>query len=560
MMKSVKYLFLLIAALLTFNLSFTQDAKERGLQAITKQAVQGQLEFLASDWTEGRHTGRPGAYMAADYIASLFKVYGLEPGGDMERNTISRAERMEGKRSRSYRTYYQNFDLIEYKTGKDHEFSLTDISAAGTKTTNFTYNTDFSVRTSDVAVDIEMPVIFAGYGFRDTETGYDDFKGVDVKGKIILILSGYPGQNDTTSKAYKAFNPADRQVNRMRRRERNERLAKLDVAAIIEVDPGSDVTRDWADNLPFRYNSDDYEGDVPRASFYEYRMKLPGNNLDEDPTMVTISDRVANELLKNTGIDLEAFAENVKSTLKPASREIAGKKVRIKTAVESRIVRVRNVVGVLPGKDTSEIIVIGGHYDHLGKQDGWIWNGTDDNASGTVGVMTLAKAFMAAGEQPEKTIVFAAWTGEEKGLLGSKYFVDHPYNDDKMILNLNYDMISRDNRDDSLGAECSMVYTKKYSILEEMTDKHNDQYGLGLQIEYRPADRPRGGSDHTPFAEKDVPVFYFMAGFPPEYHHPDDHISLVNWDKMVNIIKVGYLNIWELANSEWGADEPPNQK
>ncbi len=313
MMKSVKYLFLLIAAILTLNFSVAQDAKERGLQAITKPAVQGQLEFLASDWTEGRHTGRPGAYMAADYIASLFQVYGLEPAGDTEWNSVSRAERMEGKRPIEYRSYFQNFDLIEYMPGKDHEFSLVDNSGAGLKTLNFAYQTDFSVRTSDVAVDMEMPVIFAGYGFSDEKSGYDDFKGVDVKGKIILILSGYPGQNDSTSKAYKAFKPADRQGNWMRRRERIERFAKLGVAAIIEVDPGSDIPSSWADNLPFRYNSRDYEGDVPRASFYEKRMKIPGDELATDPTSIRISDRVLNELLKGSGIDLVAFAEDVKS-------------------------------------------------------------------------------------------------------------------------------------------------------------------------------------------------------------------------------------------------------
>jgi hypothetical protein len=343
-MQSVKYLLLISTALFTLNSSYAQDAKDMGLEAITKQAVQGQLEFLASDWTEGRHTGRPGAYMAADYIASLFRVYGLEPGGDMQWNSLSRAERMEGNRPTSYSSYFQNFDLIEYKAGEDHEFSLVDNSATGTKTTNFAYRTDFSVRTSDVAVDMEMPVIFTGYGFSDKKTGYDDFNGVDVKGKIILILSGYPGQNDTTSKAYKAFKPADRRSNWMRRRERNERFSKMGVAAIIEVDPGRDVTRYWADNLPFRYNSRYYEGDVPRASFNEYRMKLPGDKVAEDPTSVTISDRVLNELLKNTGIDLEAFAEDVKNSLKPDSKELAGKKVRIKTSVESRMIKVRNVV------------------------------------------------------------------------------------------------------------------------------------------------------------------------------------------------------------------------
>ena len=160
---------------------------------------------------------------------------------------------------------------------------------------------------------------------------------------------------------------------------------------------------------------------------------------------------------------------------------------------------------------------------------------------------------MAAGEKPEKTIVFCAWTGEEKGLLGSRYFADHPYDDAKMILNLNYDMISRDNTNDSLGNMCSMNYTRAYAVLEELTNKNIEEYDLDLDVSFRPSERPRGGSDHSSFAQKDVPIMYFMAGFPPEYHQPDDHIKLVNWEKMVNIIKIGYLNIWDLANTEWGA-------
>jgi hypothetical protein len=553
-MQKPRNLILITTTLFITFSALAQDAKEKGLEAITERAVRGQLEFLASDWTEGRHTGRPGIYLAADYIASLFQVYGLEPGGDPEYAYPTRAQRMAGMRPTAYRSYFQHFDLIEYKSGENHEFSIVNISESGTIAIDFDYRTDFSVRTSDVAVDIEMPVVFAGYGFTDEKSGYDDFRGLDVAGKIILILSGYPGQNDTTSKAYKAFRPADRRSRGMRYRARAEKYAALGVTAVIEVDPGRDVTRSWSDNIPFRYNTPDYEGDEPRASFSEYRMKIPGDKVAADPTSLTISDRALNELLKNTGLDLQAFAGEVKNSLKPASRELSGKKVRIKTSVESRMIRVRNVIGVLPGKDTSEIIVIGGHYDHLGKHDGWIWNGADDNASGTVGVMTLAKACMATGEKPEKTIVFAAWTGEEKGLLGSKYFADHPYNDTRMILNLNYDMISRDSPDDSLGVECSMVYTKNYPVLKELADQHNEEYGLGLDISYRPSDRPGGGSDHTSFANKDVPVFYFMAGFPPEYHQPDDHTGLVNWKKMTNIIKVGYLNVWELANTEWGPD------
>lgn len=544
---------LLFAALIVFlNVSLAQDAKNTGLEAITKQAVRGQLEFLASDWTEGRQTGAPGAYMAADYIASMFQVYGLEPGGDVEYIMPSWTERMAGKRPVQYRTYFQSFNLLEYKAGDSHEFSLVDRSSGGTRTINFAYRTDFSVRPSDVSVELEMPVVFAGYGISDEKSGYDDYKDMDVRGKIVLYLSGFPGHGDTLSKGYGVFG---NRSSRMLRREKSQRASDLGVAAIIEVEPGSDVSEGWADNLPFRYNSGNYEGDVPRESYYETRMEIPGSSLDGEPTRITISDRVLNELLKGSGIDLGNFEEAVKNTLKPGSRSIPGKTVRIKTTVESKMVRVRNVVGVIPGKDTGEVIVVGAHYDHLGKHDGWVWNGADDNASGTVGVMTLAKAFKAARQQPGKTIVFAAWTGEEKGLLGSEYFASHPYNDARLILNLNYDMISRDNKDDTLGVKCELTYTKKYAVLQELTERNNREFGLGLDVKYKPSENPRGGSDHTPFAEKGIPVMYFEAGFPPEYHQPDDHINLINWDKLTNIIKIGYLNIWDLSNTEWGPAE-----
>jgi hypothetical protein len=515
--------------------------------------VQGQLEFLASDWTEGRATGTRGAYMAADYIASLFKVYGLQPAGDMVSERPTREERMAGKSPATYRTFFQNFNLIETRPGENHELSLTETVAGGSRTMNFAYRTDFDVQAAGISTEINMPIVFVGYGLTDRENGYDDFKDVDVKDKIILRLSGYPGHMDPGSKAYKVMSSEWSSGRYALMRAKNNSASELGVAAVIEVDPGNESPEAWASNLPFRINSGNYEGEKPRASYYETRMSLPGNELPGGSIRISVSQRLLNELVKGSGVDLDAFQEKVKESLKPDSKVLAGKKLRIKTSVDSKLIRARNVVGVLPGKDTTGIIVIGAHYDHLGIHDGWIWNGADDNASGTVGVMSIARACMAAGEKPEKTIVFCAWTGEEKGLLGSRYFADHPYNDAKMLLNLNYDMISRDNTNDSLGNMCSMNYTKAYSVLQELTSKNIEAYDLDLDVSFRPAERPGGGSDHSSFAQKDVPVMYFMAGFPPEYHQPDDHIKLVNWKKMVNIIKIGYLDIWDLANTEWGA-------
>ena len=548
--------FLLILTLIHFITPVqAQDAKQKGLDAITHSAVQGQLEFLSSDWTEGRATGTEGAYMAADYIASMFKVYGLQPGGDSKMIRPTREERMAGKRPKSVGTYFQGFNLLEYKNGDQHEMSLSEFGATGNRTTNFAYQVDFAVYASDVALKLDAPVVFVGYGIVDKENGYDDYKGVDVKGKIVITLGGYPGMNDTDSKAYKIFNSQFGRAGRSLWRHKSTQATEHGVAGIIEISPEGETPASWASNIPFRYNSANYEGEQPRASFYTTRMKHPGKEFSSSPVNISLSPRAANEILKGSGVDLETYEESIKNSMKPEAKELTGKKLYLKTSVDSKLIRAQNVVGVLPGKDTTEFIVIGAHYDHLGIHDGWIWNGADDNASGTVGVMSIAKACMANGEKPEKTIVFCAWTGEEKGLLGSRYFADHPYQDAKMLLNLNYDMISRDDKGDTLGVKCSMNYTKAYPVLEELTTKNLEDFDLDLEVRFRPAERPRGGSDHSTFSAKDVPIMYFMAGFPPEYHQPGDHINLVNWDKMVNIIKVGYLNIWDLANTEWGPEE-----
>jgi len=554
-MKKPAHFLLILSLMLLAASMLAQDAKQKGLDAITLQAVQGQLEFLSSDWTEGRATGTQGAYMAADYIASLFQVYGLQPGGDEIMIRPTRAERMAGQRPKTVRTYFQGFNLLEYKNGDQHEMSISTQSAAGTRTTKLEYQVDFAAYASDVAVELDAPVVFAGYGIVDKENGYDDYKGVDVKGKIVMTLAGYPGMDDADSKAYKAFRSRFGRGGRSLSRHKSTQATEHGVVGVIEVSPRSEAPQSWASNLPFRYNTGNYEGNKPRASYYTTRMKHPGDAFSDAPVNIYLSPRAAKEILKGSGVDLETYEESIKNSMKPSAKELTGKTMHLKTSVDSKLIRAQNVVGVLPGKDTTEIIVIGAHYDHLGIHDGWIWNGADDNASGTVGVMSIAKACMATGEKPEKTIVFCAWTGEEKGLLGSRYFADHPVNDAKMLLNLNYDMISRDDTNDTLGIKCSMNYTKAYPVLKDLTTKNIEDYGLDLDVRFRPAERPRGGSDHSSFSAKEVPIMYFMAGFPPEYHQPEDHIDLVNFHKMTDIIKVGYLNIWDLANTEWGPAE-----
>ncbi len=549
MMKSRKILFIILAVVLSFSLHAQEDAVKKGLDAITQQAVQGQLEFLASDWTRGRGTGDPGSYMAADYIASMFKVYGLQPGGDLETIYPSREERMAGATPWLTRTFFQNLELIEYFPGEEQKLSIISDYRGTIEKINFVYRTDFFVNTSDVGMELSSPIVFVGYGMVDEENRYDDFAGLDVKGKVILRLAGFPGHKDPDSDTYKKFHSDDPSFLSNLYRKKLSLAEEKEVAAIIEITREGDPSPGWADNIPFRYNLPFYESDEPLREVYT-RMKLPGDEIGSWRSNISVTMRVANQILRGTGVDLDDYEQQVMKTMKPASKVLPGKRIEIKTTVNSRVIRERNVIGVLEGKNPDSVVVVGGHYDHLGELKGYIWNGSDDNASGTVGVMTLARACMSTGVQPEFTIVFAAWTAEEKGLLGSHYFVDNPIVPAENIqFYLNYDMISRNAPEDTLENQATLRYTQAYPEIEEMTRIHIQEYGLDLNPNFISMERPRGGSDFASFAASDVPILTFNAGFTSDYHQISDHSSKADIGKMTDIIKVGFLNVWKIANT-----------
>ncbi|MFO7617106.1 MAG: M20/M25/M40 family metallo-hydrolase, partial [Bacteroidales bacterium] len=447
-----------------------QSARDKGLEGITKEVIQGQLEFLASDWTEGREAGTRGEYMASDYIASMFKMFGLKPGGDPEQMSFGRTGRRPAtgapaQRPEPRRTYFQHFNVLESSAGPVQEMSIVTKTGASTRSVDFNYQTDFSVTPGQVGMEVEVPIVFVGYGLVDEKNNYDDFKGLDLKGKFVIKLTGFPGSKYPESKTYEKFKPevpVDDMAARMARFRPggfggNQWASDRGVIGIIEVREGSDPTTQWAANVPFRYNTERYEGDVPQTRTRK-SMRLMGDRVDSGVMTLQVTNRVINEIINGLNIDFAAIEKQIAETGKPASRELTGKFIRVKTTVDSRIVRVRNVIGVLEGKNTEEIIVVGGHYDHMGKQDGFIFNGADDNASGTVGVMTIAKAMVESGVKPEKTIVFAAWTAEEKGLIGSNYFVQNPYKE-KILCNLNYDMISRNSPGEDQDNKISLTYS-----------------------------------------------------------------------------------------------------
>lgn len=226
--------------------------------------------------------------------------------------------------------------------------------------------------------------------------------------------------------------------------------------------------------------------------------------------------------------------------------------VKLKQEVHQKL-SMRNVLGMIPGKNTKEYVIVGAHFDHLGIDpalDGdQIYNGADDNASGVSAVLQIARAFLASGQQPERNVIFAFWDGEEKGLLGSKYFVQTCPFLSQIKGYLNFDMIGRNNKPQQ-PKQVVYFYTAAHPVFGDWLKEDIRKYGLQLEPDYRAWENPIGGSDNGSFAKVGIPIIWYHTDGHPDYHQPSDHADRLNWDKIVEITKASFLNMWKMANEK----------
>lgn len=226
--------------------------------------------------------------------------------------------------------------------------------------------------------------------------------------------------------------------------------------------------------------------------------------------------------------------------------------VKLKQEVHQKL-SMRNVLGMIPGKNTKEYVIVGAHFDHLGIDpalDGdQIYNGADDNASGVSAVLQIARAFLASGQQPERNVIFAFWDGEEKGLLGSKYFVQTCPFLSQIKGYLNFDMIGRNNKPQQ-PKQVVYFYTAAHPVFGDWLKEDIRKYGLQLEPDYRAWKNPIGGSDNGSFAKVGIPIIWYHTDGHPDYHQPSDHADRLNWDKVVEITKASFLNMWKMANEK----------
>ena len=223
---------------------------------------------------------------------------------------------------------------------------------------------------------------------------------------------------------------------------------------------------------------------------------------------------------------------------------------RLKT-MPHRVLHLANVLGMIPGERSDEYVVVGAHFDHVGKDntlaDDQTYNGADDNASGVSAVLQIARAFSITGEKPMRNVIFAFWDGEELGLLGSKYFTQTcPYIDEVKGY-LNFDMIGRNNKPDN-PSYVVYFYTASHPAFEDWLRSDIKKYGLNLDPNYRAWDNPVGGSDNGSFAKKGVPIIWYHTDGHPDYHQPSDEANRINYPKVADITRAAFLNAWNLAN------------
>ena len=567
----------------------TQAVPEKmkaGFESITARDAITMLTYISSDLMEGRETATRGYQLAAEYAESQFALWKLKPAGDrptpvgqFRMGAMSSAPRPDS----GEKTYHQEFAMVEVSDTSTEINLDARIGPQGKKRT-FQSGVDFS-GSPRATESLDAPVVFAGYGISEKEIGYDDFKNVDVKGKIVLILSEAPGKDNPESVwqknkdlKEKYAQPAGPAAMRERaggnRFSKTQEISKLGVAAILVVQNAqNDSQAVNAMSVPRRVSDERPIITGPRR-----RLSIPGAPPmmmgGESAPVFTITRAMADAILEPTGEKIDDLKKKIETTNKPASAEVTGARLSIVTNSKSALVRCKNVLGYVEGSDPKlkdEIVVIGAHLDHNGKRGDYIFNGADDNGSGSIGVMSLARAFATNPEKPKRTVLFCLWTGEEEGLLGSRYYVMNPaFPIEKTVAYINLDMISRPYDQNTISRAGRMMGVPQSDELMKKIKPANflpvsfsagagiadvmrssNQY-VGLDLFLREAgenrERSMGGSDHSSFGAVKVPWVFMITSMHDDYHQTSDSVEKVSGEMMEKISRLVYIAAYTIAD------------
>ncbi|SMD32614.1 Peptidase family M28 [Reichenbachiella faecimaris] len=463
--------------------------------SITEAGLMDQLNILASDALEGRETGERGQKMAAALLSDHFQKLGLKA-------PVKQGDQM---------SYYQNVPLISTKIrkadliiGKNKYEVFDKIIFVGSGVTN-----------GEVSAD----VVFVGDGAEER------YEGLDVQGKVVLMITP-----NSYQKAVRLSRIAA------------EKGAKLALAVRTEKD---EILEELISS---------YRG------YYESGRMTVDTGIEE-PKFVGLYF-VAPSLMKDlTGKTYEKLVEIKDAGSVSDLKKVKAKPVSFDVAKDIKRINSENVMGYLEGSDLKdELVVVTSHYDHLGRRGDKIFNGADDDGSGTAGVMEMAEAFATAkadGNGPRRSMLFLAFTGEEKGLLGSEYYADHPvFALENTVTNLNMDMIGRNDNENYKGKDyvCLVGSDKLSTQLHEISEQANATYtNLELNYVYNDENHPEQiyyRSDHWNFAKNRIPVIFYTTGSHDDYHQETDTVEKIERDVYLKRTRLVFYTAWELVNRD----------
>jgi hypothetical protein len=506
--------------------------ESRGFDAIRSADLRANLTFLASDALEGRLSLTTGSEVAIQWIKSEFQKTGLTPAANG--------------------SYLQPVPLWEFRN--DHVQSFLKIMAGGSQQ-NFKYPDAYGQFFEDA--DVSGPVVFAGYGITAPELNYDDYKNIDATGKVVLIFDHEPQETDPKS----IFNGLG-----------NTRYATARVKVLNAQAHGARAVLIVAE--PNRKHVSNQERLAKIVGTNAHMSRIPSESIEGDEVRIpymTVSDQVAAALIEPAGVTPSRLQSQIDNDLSIASRPLPNASVTLHLQnSERREGTTFNVAGIVEGSDprlAAETIVVSAHYDHDGHEGNQIWHGADDNGSGTVGVVELAHAFAANPRKPKRSILLIVFAAEERGLLGSYYYAQHPLRPlatTRAVIN--FDMIGRNEAPSrqtdgliDIASDTSnelnligTVYSPDYRRTVEQENEH-----IGLHLNYKWDQEASLNvffrSDQFPFALRGIPAIWWFTGFHPDYHQTTDTADKINYPKMEKILKLAYLSAWDFGD----ASEPP---
>lgn len=519
-----------------------------------RERLLSSVKFLAADAQEGRGVGTAGLDRAADFIAAEFKKLGLK------------TELFEGQP-------FQRFTMTTgAELGPKNEVSLVKTDGKE-KVTALKLGTDFNTLSLSGSGKFDLPLVFVGYGITGKEEKYDDYAGVDVKDKAVIVMRHEPQQNNPHS----AFNgtqtsphaPYVRKISNAYEHgaaavifvtddyDIQQRIAAAQKRWLQAIDELTEATAKFKKNeKPTQKETDEFRVeatkltdaiaryakaiDTENDSLVGFKGAGPGGESTRIPVIFCRRAALAAMVDDALGTDLAGLEREIDKGPTPHSRELKGWRLRGEVSVKRTEAQVRNVAAVLEGAGplADETVVVGAHYDHLGfggegsfvpdKRE--IHNGADDNGSGSSALLEVAALLAKRGEKLPRRVVFLAFTGEERGLIGSARYCKEPlYPLDKTIAMLNMDMVGRltDNKLIIQGVDTAKEFDPVIDGLNKTFDFKLTKQSGGF-----------GPSDHASFYSQKVPVMHFFTGTHKEYHRPSDDIELLNVDGMKRIAEM----------------------